>query len=519
MELLKKIKEIILKLWTWLISLFVKNKKVNSLIKRKSIKKNTKKTLYKASINRDDENDNVIKFYDGTLPRQLELINNKLNKLRKKIIDNNDEYLQDELNDIKIVSNIINNDKNIGSNFYLVKSILDETLHDKDLELNANDKISDLREIIEDLYENKNDLKNNEKISNIENNLEELFNENLNNYEKNIIKKAYFEYDKVNYVIVTTMIIDDIYNDLQKLNEKSLKNQHSKDYFLRRIKEIEEKIERLKNFNDKKEVEQEIENLKNDLYTKRKDKYDLLYNNEIFTNLKRKCDDIIVNIETKEIKNEELKRKKQIEEKQKEQLKKQEIKKELEKKKEELIEEQKEIDNIKKRFMDLELARQILLMRELIRLKKDKKDLVKDTLESYQEFLNGENHQFNFSRNRIKTEVAKLYNDTLHNICIIEKTEYIPVEHINIKLSDLVSVTLENQERLNNLIETHKKVDVNKEETSIKVNQKLNYILEKEKVRENNLEKAKVYKKEYQPVKKKNEDNNQKSKNNKENLN
>ena len=169
--------------------------------------------------------------------------------------------------------------------------------------------------------------------------------------------------------------------------------------------------------------------------------------------------------------------------------------------------------------MDLELARQILLMRELIRLKKDKKDLVKDTLESYQEFLNGENHQFNFSRNRIKTEVAKLYNDTLHNICIIEKTEYIPVEHINIKLSDLVSVTLENQERLNNLIETHKKVDINKEETSIKVNQKLNCILEKEKVRENNLEKPKVYKKEYQPVKKKNEDNTKKSKNNKDNLN
>ena len=339
MELLKKIKEIILKLWTWLISLFVKNKKVNSLSKRKSIKKNTKKTLYKASINRDDENDNVIKFYDGTLPKQLELINNKLNDIRKKIIDNNDKYLQDELNDIKIISNIINN-KNIGSNFYLVKSILDNTLQDKELELNTSDKIDNLREIIEDLYENKNDLKNNEKINNIENNLEELFNENLNNYEKNIIKKAYFEYDKVNYVIVTTMIIDDIYNDLQKLNEKSLKNQHSKDYFFRKIKEIEEKIERLKNFNDKKEVEQEIENLKNDLYTKRKDKYDLLYNNEIFTNLKRKCDDIIINIETKEIKNEELKRKKQIEEKQKEQLKKQEIKKELENKKEKIIEEQ-----------------------------------------------------------------------------------------------------------------------------------------------------------------------------------
>ena len=258
MELLKIIKEFIIKLWNWLINLFFKNKETNLSTKKKKNKHITNKTLHKAYINHDEENDNIINLYTGVLPKELEIINNKLDTIRKKVIKNNDEDIKKELNTLNNIGDLITEQKIFINNFDEIKSIIDNTLFDEDLHLNTQEKISLLKE-----------------------NIEELIDENLNTYEKNIIKKAYYEYEKVNYVIITTMIIDDIYNDLQKLNDKSLKNQHNKEYFIRKIKEIEEKIEHIKTLNTKEEVVRELENLKNDVYTKRKDKYDLLYNSEI----------------------------------------------------------------------------------------------------------------------------------------------------------------------------------------------------------------------------------------------
>jgi len=390
------------------------------------------------------------------------------------------------LNNIKKISEMINNNQVLVSQIDELNEMVDMTLNDEKLNFNTNEKINILKE-----------------------NITKLFDENLKEYEKHIIEKAYYEYEKVNYVIVTSMLIDEIYDELEVINNNYHKNRYSKKEFINKVREIEKKLERLEKINNREEVQKEIELLKNDLYTKRKDKYDLLYNKEIFINLEKQCDDVIKQIEinekkAKEVKVEKLKNDEKLKQAKVEKEKK---KKELEKQKEKLEEEKIREENILKRFMDLELARQILTVREIEKLKKFKKEnIVEDTLNSYQEFLTGDDHDFNFVRNKIKLEVAKLYNDTLRNICVLEEMPFNPVEHINIKLSDMVEETLSNQERLNNLLIVKKEVNVEETEVSMKVTEKLTGVLEKEKEREMVKGQPKVLVRTYQPITNNDED-------------
>lgn len=483
MKILETLKNILLKIWAWILHFFIKENKVN---KKKVIKKQPSsktKTEFKASIDRDETIENaIITMYPGVYPKELESINKKIEILKKKIQGFSDETLEDELDNIKKISEIINNNQVLVSQIDELNEMVDITLKDEELNLNTNEKINILKE-----------------------NITNLFDENLKDYEKHIIEKAYYEYEKVNYVIVTSMLIDEIYDELEMINDNYHKNRYSKKEFINKVREIEKKLERLAKINNREEVQKEIELLKSDLYTKRKDKYDLLYNKEIFINLEKQCEDVIKQVEVNEKKAKEVKVEKQ---KTDENLKQEEVakekkKKELEKQKEELEEEKLREENILKRFMDLELARQILAIREIEKLKKFKKEnIVEDTLNSYQEFLIGDNHNFNFVRNKIKLEVAKLYNDTLRNICVLEEMPFNPVEHINIKLSDMVEETLSNQERLNNLLVEKKKVNVEETEVSMKVTEKLTGVLEKEKEREMVKGKPKVLVKDYNTLSK-----------------
>lgn len=482
MKFLKNLKNILLKIWEWILHFFIKKSKVK---KKKGVKKysNLKtKNEFKPLINRDETIENVvITMYSGVYPKELEKLNKKIEILKRKIQGVNDDTLDEELDNIKKISEIINNNNQVlVSHIDELSEMIDTTLKDKELNLNTNEKINVLKE-----------------------NITNLFDENLKDYEKHIIEKAYYEYEKVNYVIVTSMLIDEIYDEFEMINDNYHKNRYSRKDFINKVKEIEKKLERLERINNREEVQKEIELLKNDLYTKRKDKYDLLYNKEIFINLEKQCDDVIKQVEINEKKAKEDKVEKQkIEEKFKqEEVEKEKKKNELEKQKEELEDEKLREENILKRFIDLELARQILTVREIEKLKKFKKEnVVEDTLNSYQEFLTGDNNSFNFVRNKIKLEVAKLYNDTLRNICVLEEMPFNPVEHINIKLSDMVEETLSNQERLNNLLIVKKKVNVEETEVSMKVTEKLTGVLEKEKEREIVKGKPKVLVRTYQPV-------------------
>jgi len=478
MELIKKIKIFFIKIWSIIINFFIKKKKNNIKKQNKKHPPLQKKKIYKASIHRNEEiENNTIIFYPGILPKELELLNNKIDIIKQKVININDENIENELENIKNITKIINDEKIYVNQIDELNNLMENTLYDN-LHISTNDKINYLKTSIENLID-----------------------EDLKDYEKNILKKAYYQYDKVNYVIITTILIDELYDELKNTTEDLCKNKHNKSYYLAKIKHIEEKLNRIEKINNRIEVQKELDSLKKDLYTKQKDKYDLLYNNEIFFDLNKKCEQILRQVEFNEQQEKDKKIIKQKEEKQKEKLKQEQREKEQEKKLEELKEEKQKEDNIIKRFLDLELARKILLIRELNMLKKEKKDIIKDTLDSYYEFIIGEQHQFNFLRNKVKTEVAKLYNDTMRNICILEDSTYIPIEHINLKLSDLASETLNNQQRLNKMIKEKNKVVIENQEISIKVEQKLSNILENEKKHEkergNEQDKVKVYKKEY----------------------
>ena len=477
MKLLKSIKEFVLKILAWFFHFFKKSKKARISKSNKKINKSIK-TPFKASVNRDETiSNNVIACYPGVLPKELESLNTKIETIRKKVLVYNDENIEEEIENIEKISQMISNKKILVNHIDELNNIVDEIILDQELHLNTNEKISILKD-----------------------NITNLFDENLKDYEKHIIKKAYYEHEKVNYVIVTSMLIDDLYNDLNKANESYNKNHYSKNQFVQKIREIEKKLERLEKINNREEVQKEIEALKNDLYTKRKDKYDLLYNSEIFINIGKQCDEILKQIVIKEQQEKEIKIAKQNQDellKKEEKLHKdkQDKKKKKERdKKEDEVQEEKEIeDNILKRFMDLELARQILLKRDLEKIKKgNKEDIIENTLLSYQEFLLGDNHEFNFTRNKLKLEVAKLYNDTLRNICILDNGPYYPVEHLNIKFSDMINQTIENQQRLNMLLIEKKKVNIEENELSLKVTEKLTNVLEKEKVREEIKGKPKI---------------------------
>lgn len=479
MSLLLKIKNILLKFWNWITSFFTKKK----IIKHKFIKRRKRviptKKDFKASINRDEALANLaIATYPGIIPKELESINKKIDEIRKKIINYSDENLNNEINNIKIISDIVNNNMVLTNQIGELNDIIDLTLYDEELHLSTNEKISILKDDIATLFDDR-----------------------LKDYEEHIVKKAYYEYDKVNYVIVTTMLIDELNEELEKVYENYNKNHYDKKTFIDKVREIEKKINRFEKINDREEVRQEIEILKNDLYTKRKDKYDLLYNNEIFINIQNRCDEILRQTEIKEKQEKLVKVQKAKEYKEtKEKNKNEQNKKELERRKDEFQEDKKIEENILKRFMDLELARQILLQRELERIKNNKnEDIIQSTVNSYQEFLDGDVHEFNFLRNKVKLEVTKLYNDTLRNICILEDVPFMPIEHINIKLSDIVQEILDNQQRLNRLIIEKRKFDLENTEIFLGVNQKLNVVLEKEKKRDQIKGKSKVLVKKYSP--------------------
>lgn len=460
------IKNIVEKIKLWWKNFFKKKKKIikknkHLLCDDKTTSRN-KKYVLNINLNNDDKASSIGTFYPQLYQRNKYLLQKKTNKLKKRIIGL-DIYEKNQ--NIKIIDNIIDtiNESNLYINQAIeINTLLNTINNDQELNLNTNEKLNILKENISTIIDKK-----------------------LDDYETSILKKAYHEYDSVNYVIITTILIDDIIDEINQLNEDFQKNKYSQIEYERKIKKIKEKISKLETINNRKEVQDEIEKLRKDFYTKRKDKYDLLYNEEVFVNLNKKCDELLDIIYKKEkINSTNILIENAIEIENNKRKKEENEEKKIRKKKQEKI-EQEYNENVIKRFIDMEFAHKFILLREKNRkILTTKEEIIKETLNYYNEFIIGEIHEFNFERNKIKTEVTKLYNDITSTICCIEKKEFIPLEHINIKLEDLTQATLERQLILNDMIHKKHNYRMEENETSKNVTTKLNNILTKEKSKE-----------------------------------
>ena len=185
----------------------------------------------------------------------------------------------------------------------------------------------------------------------------------------------------------------------------------------------------LMNLKNKSQVYNEITRLRKELYTKSKDKYDLLYNNEIFMNIDKKCDDLLnkVNAKVIDIKKEEVKENK--------------------------VDKRKEyLENIIKRFQDMDLARELILKDVDIELEKND-SLINYVNHIYNEFLYGESGEFNFEKNRNKTELVKFFNNINVAISYIKEENSISIGHINFRMNDLVDAVSVKKNELEDLIE------------------------------------------------------------------
>lgn len=485
------IKNIIEKIKLWFKNLLKKKKEIKK--KKQLINQNPyinqKNKLYQniTIMDNGNKNSNIGTIYARLNLKNIYLLNNKGLILKKKI---KSLHTKDEELNLQIIDEILEsiNENNIYINQYVeIDKLFNNISNDQEININTTEKLNIFKENISTIIDKK-----------------------LDDYEISIIKKAYKEYETVNYVIVTTLIIDDIILEINELNEAFKKNKYTKYEYKQKIDKIREKIDKLETINDRKEVKEELDKLKDDFYTKKKDKYDLLYNEEIFINLNSQCDNLMKLVHIKEENQRKKKilieKKKELKEKKREEIEK---KQQIEKQKEELLREK---DNIFKRFIDNEIAHRILLLRESIRKKlTSKEETIYETLKYYQDFLIGEQHNFNFQRNKTKTEVAKLYNDITHTICTMQKKEFIPLEHINIKLEILTTKTLEHQEILNNMIEKKYNVKVEEREESRGVKAKLTTILENEKKKNKTNETPKVLKKELKETKKDNKKEEQKN--------
>ena len=335
----------------------------------------------------------------------------------------------------------------------------DITIHEENL----------INKKIDDLINDKNfDEELNDKVETFNNEIMDI----IKNMDQDVVDEVMKEYEKLNYITISNVILDKTLLKVKKLEEDYRLHKHNKYYYEREIKRIKEQIENLHRIKDSKEVHDEIMRLRKELYTKSKDKYDLLYNNEILTNIDKKCDDLLdkVNMKVIDIKKiEKVKREKSEDDEKREEQKEEQEKNELLKK-------------ILLRFQDLELARRLILLSQKNSIDVSNPDNLYGYLnQSYNEFLQGINDNFNYSRNRSKTELVKLYNDISLLNSTLRSEKNIPIDHINFRMRDLIEASMVEKGELENALE--KKYQIPKEafQGDDLVDEKISRIYQREK--------------------------------------
>lgn len=376
--------------------------------KKKTQIKRIDELLKKEEIREVDINNLMILLDDFSDDKKKEILD-IYNKIKRE-----DEDTKLEVQKVDDVIKIIDeNDINIYESNRINEKI-DKLASDKEFD---NDKIIKLdklnKEIISILKSDNNDL----------------------------IDKVLREYKELNYVTISTHLLDETIERVKKLEEDYQNHRHNKYYYERELNRIKENIDSLMKIKNKGNVNSEIERLRKELYIKSKDKYDLLYNNEVFLELDKRCDDLLRKVNAKVI---DIKKEEVLDEK-----------KEKEKEKNEEKIENDKLEKILKRFQDMELARRIILLSKKNDIDLSNPNNVLNYMNTmYTDFLNGIDEEFNFERNKTKTELVKLYNDINLLNCALREEEYIFVEHINFRMKDLLEATSVKKKELERALET-----------------------------------------------------------------
>ncbi len=481
---MKKIIEFFKKIFAWILSLFLDRKhlKKNRMNKKRvyAHEVSSKAVPVKEFSHRDEDmgSAHVIKSYPYTEAKELKSIVELVEELKEKIISEPDiekkvdsKELAETIKKIDEIKEVVNKNLTVMQTEE-IKEILHESIKDPEVSVTKEEKIDKIKKDINEVVDNK-----------------------LDKHEKDLIEKACEKYEKVNYVIATTVEIEEIEKDLKDLADEIKVNNHKKNYYVDKINEIKKKIERLQKINKIPSVYEELERLKEDFYTKEHDKYDLLYNKEVFINLDQQCDELLETIETREKEQEVIKveQKEAREEREREEHQKrveQEQQREEERERRQ-AEKDEYIDNIIKRYRDLKIAADLISTGIIFHaLRKKNKSIVQVLQDDYDDFLRGEDAPFEFDRNRRKTEVAVLYNNLLETLTGYQGLPFEPVMHINYPYQNLLEETLAVKDTVDRMTTAKTGHDMVMDEKSVMVSDKLNSELTMEK--ENNRAKGKV---------------------------
>ena len=405
--------------------------------------KEKEKLLYTLSlmINLLEENNSkLLEKENSELIKYIQSVSKINNDLISRIIEEN-KLLNNK--DIEVLSkDLTNEEKNTVINKYqmIINSNNEYKIHLNEINkviklINKTDisiiKEDEINREITNITCDKNIVNNSNKIKDFSKKIFSI----IENLDEDFTSEVLKDYKEVNYITISTTIIDKNYERLMKLEEDFKNHRFNRYYYEREINKIKKELSRLKEIKNNKEVSDHINYLKKELYTKSKDKYDLLYNNEIFMNIESECDELLSKINAKVI----------------------DIKKEKEVEKEK---DSKEDDYLKKillRFQDMELARKlILLSNEEEKKITNKNDIIKEVNEIYNKFNNGIEENFNFEKNKKRTELVVLFNDINKIISTVKKEDYIPVEHINFRLNDLIEASIYKKDELDMILHNNK---------------------------------------------------------------
>ena len=474
------------KLFAWILTLFLdrnrtsKNKK-KVVVKKEANKKDAKFVLSNDVSHRDEDmgENHIIDIYPYTKAEDLKSIYELVDKLKEKIIKE-EKYEEEDIKKLEKIKEIVNEELNI-SQVEQIKDVLIENIEEEKV---LEEEHEEGKEVSKEVPEKE--LSAHEKILNIQKDIDEIMDNKLNKHEKDLIEQAYYKYEKVNYVIATTVEIDEIEKDLNNLIDEIEVNNYKKSYYVSKAKEIKKKIERLEKINKNPQVQEEIKRLKEDFYTKSVDKYDILYNKEVFVSLSKRCDDALelLNNKEKQVKEERENRKAQKAREREEREERYQQKQEERAQKREEREREKDeyYENIIKRYRDLKISNAIILANIMNHsAKMGKKNIIEVLRDDYDLYLEGEHNDFIFDRNRKKTEVCKLYNNLLQVLSDHQKVDYQPLTHINYPYYNLLEETIGLKTTVDDLAFKKSGYDMLVDEKSVAVSDKLGRELSLEK--------------------------------------
>lgn len=372
------------------------------------------------------------------IQRITELLNNSLvledlDKVKKQL--NNQDFdktsvkrISDLLNDLNIEKEKIKaiTDTIIKENEFVKASTsnLDNLIRyigENDISIGVRDTINDKILIPDNALDSK--VITNKDILNI-----------IKDWDKSIIEEVMLEYEKANYVTISTILVDKIIEKYNSLEEDYGHHRYNKFYYDRQLNKLKKQVDYLQNLKNNPDIEIEIQKLRKELYSKSKDKYDLLYNNEIFMNIHKKCDELLLSINQRVV----------------------DIKKDHHDEDNKEDQKQEYLKKIILRFQDLDLAKTLIVTYS--NQNKDIDDIILSIDMAYSEFLKTLTEPFNFQRNKAKTELVKLYNDLNRIISSFKREPYILVEHINFKMEDLINAVIVRKNELSRMFPLEKEL-------------------------------------------------------------